>query len=92
MLVAAESYIGRALPIADIDSQGRQQMPMDNLQAKITEIDDQEWQMTASQVAVPQTGAPIGYSTISFPKRVSNWRPSGLWGGMLPLYHLLEAT
>ena len=84
MLVAAESYIDRALPIADIDSQGRQQMPMDNLQAKITEIDDQEWQMTASQVAVPQTGAPIGYSAISFPKRDRTGDPRDYRGACCP--------
>ena len=45
MPVATESYIDRALPIADIDSQERQQVPMDNLKASITEIDDEEWQM-----------------------------------------------
>ena len=84
MLVATESYIDRALPIADIDSQGRQQMPMDNLQAKITGIDDREWQMTASQVAVPQTGAPIGYSAISFPKRVRTGDPRGYGGTCCP--------
>ena len=40
MLVAAESYIDRALPIADIDSQARQQMSTDNLQAKMIEVED----------------------------------------------------
>ena len=84
MPVATESYIDRALPIADIDSQGRQQVPMDNLKAAITEIDDEEWQMTAGQVAVPQAGAPIGYSAISFPKRNRTGDPRGYWGTCCP--------
>ena len=84
MLVAAESYIDRALPIADIDSQGRQQMPMDNLQAKITEIDDQEWQMLTGQLAVSQTEAPIGYFAISLPKRVRTGDPRGYGGACCP--------
>ena len=84
MLVAAESYIDRALPIADIDSQGRQQMPMDNLQAKMTEVDDLEWQLLAGQVAVPQTEVPIGYFAISLPKRVRTGDPRGYGGACCP--------
>ena len=92
MLVVTESYIDRVSPIAEIDgvhlrtstAQGQRQMSMDNLQAAITEIDDQEWQMTASQVAVPQTGAPIGYSSISFPKRDRTGDPRGYGGTCCP--------
>ena len=84
MLVAAESYIDRALPIADIDSQGRQQMPKDNLQAKMTEVDDLEWQLLAGQVAVPQTEVPIGYFAISLPKRVRTCDPRGYGGACCP--------
>ena len=78
MLVAAESYIDRALPIADIDSQGRQQMSTDNLQAKMVEVEDLEWQLLAGQVAVPQTEAPIGLLRHLLAQEGSNWRPSGL--------------
>ena len=84
MLVAAESYVDRALPIADIDSQGRQQMPMDNLQAKMTGNDDQEWQILAGQLAVPEPEAPIGYSAISLPKRVRTGDPRGYGGACCP--------
>ena len=84
MPVATESYIDRALPIADIDSQGRQQMPMDNLQAKIVEIDDLEWQLTAGQLAVPQTEAPIGNLAISLPYGVRTCDPRGYWGACCP--------
>ena len=84
MLVAAESYIDRALPIADIDSQGRQQMPMDNLQAKMTGIDDLEWQMLAGQLAEPQTEAPIGYFAISLPKRDRTGDPRDYGGACCP--------
>ena len=84
MLVAAESYIDRALPIADIDSQGRQQMPMDNLQAKMTGHDDQEWQILAGQPAVPEPEAPIGYFAISLPNRVRTGDPRGYGGACCP--------
>ena len=84
MPVATESYIDRALPIADIDSQGRQQVPMDNLKASITEIDDEEWQMTAGHVAGPQAGAPNCYSTNSCPKRNRTGDPQGYWGTCCP--------
>ena len=60
---------------------------MDNLQAKITEIDDQEWQMLAGQLAVPQTEAPIGYFAISLPmglKRVLTGDPRGYGGACCP--------
>ena len=69
MLVAAESYIDRALPIADIDSQGRQQMSTDNLQAKMVEVEDLEWQL---------------YFAISLPKRVRTGDPRGYRGACCP--------
>ena len=84
MLVAAESYIDRALPIADIDSQGRQQMSTDNLQAKMIEVEDLEWQLLAGQVAVPQTEAPIGYFAISLPKRDRTGDPRDYRGACCP--------
>ena len=59
-------------------------MSMDNLKAAITEIDDEEWQMTAGHVAGPQAGAPIGYSTISFPKRNRTGDPQGDWRAYCP--------
>ena len=84
MLVAAESYIDRALPIADIDSQGRQQMSTDNLQAKMVEVEDLEWRLLAGQVAVPQTEAPIGYFAISLPKRDRTGDPRDYRGACCP--------
>ena len=84
MLVAAESYIGRALPIADIDSQGRQQVSTDNLQAKTVEVVDLEWQLLASQVAVQQTEAPIGHFAISVPKRDRTGDPRDYRGACCP--------
>ena len=84
MLVAAESYIDRALPIADIDSQGRQQMSTDNLQAKMEEVEDLEWQLLAGQMAVPQTEAPIGYFAISLPKRDRTGDPPDHRGACCP--------
>ena len=42
MAVATESCSDRVSPIAEIDSHVRRQVPMDNLKASITVIDDEE--------------------------------------------------
>ena len=70
--------------MADIDSQERQQVPMDNLKASITEIDDEEWQMTAGHVAGPQAGGPNGTSKNSCPRRNRTGDPQGYWGAYCP--------
>ena len=80
MPVATESCSDRELPITEIDRQVRRQVPMDNLKASITEIDDEEWLMMAGHVAGSQAGGPSGTSKNSCPKRNRTGDAQGYWG------------
>ena len=91
MPVATESYIDRALPIADIDSQERQQVPMDNLKASITGIDDEEWLLVRRPCGGIASRRTHWYLPEILPQEESNRRPSGLLANIAPLYHLLAA-
>ena len=91
MPVATESCSDRVLPIVEINSQVRRQVPMDNLKASITVIDDEEWLLVRRPCGGIASRRTHWYLPEILPQEVSNWRPSGLLAGIAPLYHLLAA-